>query len=195
MTNPFDTEAEVEFTHSETETTSVEVDLDVDTPELEEADETEELPADAPKADKPAKEKKEKAPARPAMEEGYISPVEFAKELTKHLEAKGASNSKGLINATNAIAPQQIYSTINSTKAGKNPFPAKTVGARNNCIILSEGLAWWDEKDSRVTASKTAAADKAAKKAEKATADTTSGEGAPVVEAEAADEAPIVEAE
>jgi len=172
MTNPFDNSDELETTHSAPQVDETEVDtagdVDVDTPELDETEELDEV-TDAPKAakgEKKAKEKKE--PARPAAPEGFVSPVAFAKILTKHLEAKGASNSKGLITETNAIAPQQMYSTINSTKAGKNPFPVHSVGGRENMIVVEEGLAWWDEKDERKAQTAANAAAKEAKKADKA---------------------------
>jgi hypothetical protein len=118
-------------------------------------------------------ETKSKEPARPPVPEGFVSPVGFAKELTKHLEARGATNSKGeAITVKNPIPPQQIYSMIrNSSK--NNPFPVHEEGGRKNLIRLSEGLSWWDAKDERVAERKANAEAKATAKAQRQAA----GEG------------------
>jgi hypothetical protein len=84
-----------------------------------------------------------------------------------------------------------VYSYINNSQAGSNPFPIEEVGGRKNMIAVNEagvpvaGLAWWDEKDERVAARTANAKAKADKKAQKAAE-------APVVEAE---EAEVQEAE
>jgi hypothetical protein len=136
-----------------------------------------------------------KAPARPAPPTGLITPVQFAKTLTEHLEAKGFSNKNGPVTSKsdtspgNPIPPQYIYSMINqgSKPNAKNPIPTYvsahdgtvyktgeqpegTPLARVNLMKADEGLDWWDAKDARVAASKTAKAEKAAKAAEKAAA-------------------------
>jgi hypothetical protein len=178
MTNPFATDT--------LETAEVE-DLDVEKLPAEEAEDT--VAEDvAPAAEKAPKAKK--GPARPDVPDGYIMPVAFARELTKHLAARGATNKHGKIDPeTNPIPPQQIYSMMKTNSAtGKNPFPVHSVdGYPSELLILEEALAWWDAKDERVTASKAAKAEKAAKKAAKADAkdaeDVTS-DNTSVVEAE-----------
>jgi hypothetical protein len=121
---------------------------------------------------------KAKEPTRPPVPQGFISPVQFAKDLTKHLREKNAEQKE--------IPPQQIYSMIrNSGK--ENPFPVYSEGGRNNLIKLEEGLAWWDAKDTRVAERKANAEAKAAKKAAAAankTETVTEAEGEPAVEAE-----------
>lgn len=187
MTNPFNedeaTTPETETTEavtSETESETAEENLDVDTPELDEADE-----ADAPEATtetakaegKPAKEKK--APARPPVPEGFITPVAFAKILTERGDKE--------------VPPQYVYSTIRSSSTGKNPLPTYSEGGRDNLLKLDEALAWWDEKNKRVAERAANAATKAEKAKEKAAAKAD----APV-EAEGAEAAPageLVEAE
>jgi hypothetical protein len=190
---------------------------EVDTPEALD-DEAEDTVADGAAGEGAKQEKapkEPKAPARATPPDGLITPVQFAKVLTEHLEAKGFSNKNGPVTAKSAtspgnpIPPQYIYSMLSQSQKpnAKNPVPTYvsdhagnvyktgeqpegTPLARVNLLKETEALAWWDEKDSRVAASKTAKAEKAAKAAEKAAATPT----APVVEAEAPAD-PIVEAE
>jgi hypothetical protein len=126
---------------------------------------------------------KPKAPARPPVPEGYVSPVAFAKILTEHLEAKGAENSKGKITVeSNPIPPQMVYSYLkNAGETSKNPWPRYEEGQRKNLLKVDESLAWWDALTERVSASRANATAKAEKKNAKATE--TPAE--PVVEAEA----------
>jgi hypothetical protein len=163
--------------------------------------------------EKPAKAPKE--PKRDAPPEGFITPVDFAKKLTEHLQAKGVSNKNGPITAKsdteagNPIPPQYIYSTLNQSKDSDKGMPtyvsfkdgsvhatkdapaATTENpiSRVNLLKLDEALAWWDAKDARVAASKVAKAEKDAKKAAKASEKTETP-----AEAEAPSE-PVVEAE
>ena len=114
-----------------------------------------------------------KEPARPAVPEGYVSPVNFAKALSEQLGKE--------------IKPQVIYSYIKN--GGKeNKLPTYEEGGRANLLKLDEALAWWTAKDTRVAAQKEAAAVKAAAKAERAAnksvTETTPAEDTPVVEAE-----------
>jgi hypothetical protein len=136
--------------------------LDVDLP----ADDGDEVPADTTvKEGKPitAKTPRQKAP------EGFVKPVEFAKILSEHLDK--------------VVPPQVVYSYIknNAGDSARNPFPVHEVAGYAWYIKPEEGLAWWDAKNTRVSASKEARALKAAKPA------------APTAEAKA--EEPVVEAE
>jgi hypothetical protein len=158
-----------------------ETDFDVDTPDASEVDEPE-----APAAEgegKPAAKAKP-ASTRPPVPEGFISPVAFAKELTKHLRAKGK------LGEADEIAPQMVYSYLkNANKAGsKNPWPSYSEGGRDNLLKLQESLDWWDAKDARVAERKTNKAEKEKAKADKAAA--KANETAPEAAAE-----PVVEAE
>lgn len=173
MSNPFDTDViEAE-------------DLDVDAPPATAEAEDE---VEAPKEEKPAKTPKaKKGPARPAVPEGYIMPVAFARELTAHLAARGASNKHGKIDPeTNPIPPQQVYSMMRTNGPdSKNPFPVHEVDGFGSPVLkLEEALAWWDAKDNRVATSKAVKAEKAAKKAEKAEAKSDETPAGPVEEAE-----------
>jgi hypothetical protein len=145
---------------------------------------------DVPEPGAPAEgktEKQPKAPARPPVPEGYVTPVAFAKVLTEHLEAKGYENSKGPVTvASNPIPPQMVYSYLkNSGPGSKNEWPRYEEGGRKNLVKVEESLEWWDALIERVAASKQAAKAKADKKAAKA-------EETPTVEAEAT---PVEEAE
>jgi hypothetical protein len=162
-------------------------DLDVETLAEDVAEDTAEVPA--PPTAKAPKAAAKKSPARPTVPEGYIMPVAFARELTKHLAARGASNKHGKIDPeTNSIPPQQIYSMMRTNAAdSKHPFPVhEVVGFSSPVLILSEALAWWDEKDTRVAKGKAEKAEKAKKKAEKAETATTEVPGVPAEEASAA---------
>ena len=158
-------------------------DLDVDTSDAEDEveEETEAKPAKAPK------EKKEKAPARPPVAEGYITPVAFAKVLTTHLAARGATNKHGLISEeSNPIPPQMVYSYMRNNAAGDNPIPvytdAELTGGRAAVLKTEEALAWWDAKDERIANSRKLREEKEQAKKEKAAKAAEAGE---TVEAEA----------
>lgn len=191
MTNPFEGPEDVEV-----DETAVEVeDLDVETVEDDEdaaEDTVEATPTEG--KEKAPKAKKEKTPARPPVAEGYVTPVAFAKLLTKHLESRGAENKKGPINDSNPMPPQQVYSYIRNNQGGKNPLPIYTdpalTGGREYVLKPEEALAWWDEKDERITTSKTAKAEKEKAKAEKA-----ASKAEDVTEAEAAEVGEVEEAE
>jgi hypothetical protein len=145
--NPFETVEHVE---------AEQLDLDVDAPEVTDAEDTVVEPATAEE-----KPKKEKAPSRPPVPEGKVSPVQFAKILSKHLSEKRGEEV--------TVAPQVVYSYIkNNGEGSKHPFPATKAEGRAAVVDATEALAWWDAKDERVKASKSAAAEKAAKKSEKA---------------------------
>jgi hypothetical protein len=185
MSNPFGETATADVEDndalSELENTEVQADLDVDTPDA--SDEIEEVPGSPEVAEKPAKAAK--APARPPVPEGYVTPVAFAKILTEHLR------NKGKLAGDKEIAPQMVYSYLNnSNKEGsKYPWQSYSVGGRDNLLKVDESLAWWDAKDERVASRKTAKANKEAAKAEKAAAKAT--DTAP----EAAATGPVEEAE
>src|SRR5690242_13962642 len=90
MSNPFEDNVPTSAVATE-EAPPAEL-AEVDTPEALD-DETDEVPATAAgEGAKPQAEKKEKAPARATPPEGYITPVQFAKELTKHLSDKEFKN-------------------------------------------------------------------------------------------------------
>jgi hypothetical protein len=140
--------------------------LDVDTPS-DELDEAPETAVEGEKAAKAASTPRTKAP------DGFVKPVEFAKILSAHLGK--------------TVPPQVVYSYLknNLGDTAKNPFPVHTVEGDDYAwyIKAEEALAWWDAKNTRVSASKEARAAKAAAKAAK-----------PAAEAEASAE-PVVEAE
>ena len=147
-------------------------DVDVDAPAAIETEDTVEAPAE--NAEKPTKEKKEST--RPAVPEGKVSPVAFAKILTEHLrkehETLGVRLQEG-----QSVAPQVVYSYIkNNGPESKNPFPATKAEGRAAVVDPQAGLEWWDAKDLRVKAQKSAKAEKDAKKAEKAAAKPAEGE-------------------
>jgi hypothetical protein len=167
------------------------VDPDVDTPdEDDEADTVAEGTAEAPKDAKAPKAKKEST--RTPVPEGFISPVQFAKVLTKHLQEQHATNTAGVPISveSNPVPPQVVYSYINNNKAGKNPFPATygdtSKGERAVILKAEDGLKWWDELRDRVAKGKEEKANKEAKKeAKKATPEAVETEdNAEVVEAE-----------
>jgi hypothetical protein len=162
----FDEPAEVDPTVTQpAETTPVEnaelpaTDFDVDAPEVEAATTT---------GEKPAKEKKE--PTRPPVPEGKVAPVAFAKILTEHLRKEHPELGVRLAE-DKVVAPQVVYSYIKNNGAdSKFPFPAEKAEGRTAVVDADAGLEWWDTKDLRVKASKTAKADKEKAKAEKAAA-------------------------
>jgi hypothetical protein len=183
MTHSFQNDPDVQFASQEDldnfggndadelgNTTSDDVsDLDVDAPDGDEAEDTVAEGTEAAPTDKPTKAKKEST--RPPVPEGYISPVQFAKVLTEH-KIKNGTLEEGKV-----IAPQVVYSYIKNNPAdGKYPFPARTdVEGRALVLKADEGLKWWDEKDARVKAQKTA---KAQRDAAKANAAQTSSQAA-----------------
>jgi hypothetical protein len=191
---------------------------DVDTPE-ELDDETDVVPETTGEGAK-STTATPKAPARATPPDGYITPVAFAKILTKHLAEKSYQNKNGYVGRTsdgatidekiNPIPPQYIYSMLNQGNKpnAKNPIPTYVSGhnpgevwktgeqpegtplARVNLLDPTEALAWWDAKDERIAASKKAKEDKAKAAAEKAAATPAAPA---VVEDEAAE--PVTEAE
>jgi hypothetical protein len=164
-----------------------EVDADVDTPA-----ETDTVAEGSEGETKQPKAKKE--PARGELPDGYVTPVGFAHELTKRLQAQGASNKHGLITEANPIPPQQIYSTMRNSTKTPMPFAIANKEQTEGGIVDSKGLhrtagkldelfAWWDAKDTRKAERSANATAKAEKKE-----NTPSGE-APVAEAEGMDAA------
>jgi hypothetical protein len=136
-------------------------DLDVDAPDADEAEDTVAEGTEAAPTDKPAAKAKKES-TRPPVPEGLVSPVQFAKLLTEH-KIKNGTLEEGKV-----IAPQVVYSYIknNMGEGAKYPFPARTdVPGRALVLDPAEGLAWWDAKDARVKAQKTAKAQKDAAKA------------------------------
>jgi len=142
--------------------------LDVDLPT---DDDTDEVPAEGDaSAEKPAKATKSTTP-RVKAPEGFVKPVEFAKILGEHLGK--------------VVPPQVVYSYIknNQGEGARHPFPTHEVAGYAWYIKAEEGLAWWDEKNGRVAASKEERAAKAAKKVA-AAAETPAEAETAVVEAE-----------
>ena len=133
-------------------------------------------------AEKKVKAKKE--PARGELPEGYVTPVGLAKILT---EAKLHIGRDG---EPAEIRPQMVYSYIKNAPK-EHPFPMETVtdslGKERQVVKPEAGLEWWKAKNERSAARKASAAEKATKKAEKASA--KEAEGDDVAEAE------VVEAE
>lgn len=127
-----------------------------------------------------AEEKKEeKKSKRPALPDGYGTPIQFAKALTEKLRAERK------LGENEEFKPQVVYSYIRN-KAKENPIPVVYVDPNGNAVDeptdgyrpafrkndsgeLYEAMAWWDEKEQRVAQRKANAAEKAAKKAQKAT--------------------------
>jgi hypothetical protein len=134
---------------------------------------------EAPEGEKPAKAKKE--PARGELPEGYVTPVQFSKIVTErelHTDKNGG----------HAVAPQMVYSYIkNSPEADKFPVTTVTdsIGKERQALLVEDGIAWWERKNERVNTRRANAAEKAEKKAARATAKEAEG----VTEAEAVDEA------
>jgi hypothetical protein len=141
--------------------------LDVDVPDDNE--DTETVPADAGTDGAPAKPAKA---ARPAAPQGYVKPVAFAKLLTEHLGK--------------AVPPQVVYSYIKNNVGtnAKHPFPVHSLDGYDWYIKPEEGLAWWDEKNTRVSSSKAVKAAKDAAKAAKATEAPAAASEGTAVEAE-----------
>lgn len=132
-----------------------------------------------------AEPKAKKEPARGDLPEGVLTPVGFAKELTK-LELHTAKDG------SHEVKPQMVYSYIrNASKSA--PFPVEVVkdslGHDRQVINVEAGIAWWTAKNERVAERAANAKAKEDKKAEKvASQTTTEAEGdepsEPVAEAE-----------
>lgn len=160
--------------------------------------------ADVEAVEEPAEEKKEeKKSKRPALPEGFGTPIQFAHALTNKLRAEGKLDENG------EFKPQVVYSYIRN-RAKENPIPVVYVSPEGNVVdepteghrpafrlnsegVMEEALSWWDEKEKRVAQRKKNAAEKAAKKAEKATKTTKSTE--PAEEVVEVDDDEAVEAE
>jgi hypothetical protein len=154
MTRKENTKEKTVTTNTQTEPNFEDVDVDAPV-----AIETEDTVAETPAKEEKAKEPK--APARPPVPEGKVSPVHFAKILSKHLTERDGEER--------TVAPQVVYSYIkNNGPESKNPFPAEKAEGRAAVVDAEAGLKWWDDKDARVKASKASKAEKDAKKAEKA---------------------------
>jgi hypothetical protein len=147
-------------------------DVDVDAP----APVAEDTVAPTTTEDKPAAKAKEST--RPPVPEGKVSPVHFAKLLSEHLRQDHPELGVRL-GSDSTVAPQVVYSYIkNNGPESKNPFPAEKTEGRAAVIDPEAGFAWWDAKDLRVKAQKAGAAEKAAKKAEKAKSGSEDNKGA-----------------
>jgi len=109
---------------------------------------------ETPKAEEPAKTKKTPAP------EGYVTAVDFAKEVDKH---------KG--NAPGTTRPQFIYGYIRNSKSFAEVTQDRGDGVSPRfCVKLKEGLAWIDGQAQRKTEREQAKAAKDAQAAKDATA-------------------------
>lgn len=109
-------------------------------------EDVEELPAtpQAPQATAPAATPKAtKAP----VPDGYITPVQFAHELTER------ERKAGRIGPGDVIAPQVIYSYVNQgKKPGAKPetsLKSYSEGGRNNLLKREEAFKYWDDKAAR----------------------------------------------
>jgi hypothetical protein len=147
---------------------------EVDTPQVDETD--------TPVKDEAPKKvvKKVGGQTRPPVPEGYITPVQWAKELSEAATKTGRANGELKENEVYEIPPQQIYSYLNQAKksGAKNPLPSHSAGGRNNLLKRDEVNAWWAAKEQRK-------AERAAGGGSKKTVETPKTESAePVVEAE-----------
>src|SRR3954465_9987265 len=129
-----------------TETTPdfIDTDVDVDAPEIVASD-AEDTVTETPTGEKTEKAKKEST--RPPVPEGKVSPVQFAKILSEHLqkdhETLGVRLTEG-----KSVAPQVVYSYIkNNGPESKNPFPATKAEGRAAVVDADAALEWWDAKD------------------------------------------------
>jgi hypothetical protein len=169
-------------THTETPDFT---DVDVDAP-APAAEDTVAVPVEG----ETKTETKETKSTRPAVPEGKVSPVQFAKILSEHKTKQAREQDPNA--AEVVVAPQVVYSYIkNNGPQSKNPFPAEPAEGRAAVVDAQAAIAWWDAKDARVAATKQAAAEKAAKKAEKA----KGGEGGNATPAETTPAPELVEAE
>jgi hypothetical protein len=194
---------------------------EVDTPEALD-DETDVVPTGTvSEGAKPTKEPK--APARPTPPATHITPVAFAKELTKHLADKSFQNKNGFVGRTtdgsaidlkiNPIPPQYIYSMINQTHkrnaqgelTAKNPLPTYVSGHGGEIWPTGEqpegtpiariNLLILDEALAWWDAKDARVAASKADKAAKEKAKAEKAAAAPATEAPATTSGPVVEAE
>jgi hypothetical protein len=141
--------------------------------EVENFDETEEVPETAatPTEAKPTVATK---PKRGTLPDGYVTPVQFAKELT----SKGYGNDDNQPAETNVIVPPQVVYSYIKNAPKDHPFPNTENGdlkmilddnqVERRAFKLDEGLAWWADKVKRAAERKAnAAAKKVAKPAVK----------------------------
>jgi hypothetical protein len=80
-----------------------------------------------------AKPKREKTP----IPDGFVSPVQFAKEIDKHLNQPAGTTP-----------PQIVYGYVKNSKT----FPSQERGAEDNprfIVDLAKGLEWIDELQKR----------------------------------------------
>jgi hypothetical protein len=194
-TNPQNTFGGVATDDEPTFVPAEEVDLDVDTVADEDA-EVEDVPASA-EGEKPAKEKKEKAPPkRGELPEGYTTPVGLAKIITD----RGLyTNRDGEVAE---LKPQMVYS-YKKNAPKDHPFPEQTIedslGNPRLVVEIEAGVEWWITKNQRAAERRANAAEKAEKQAaakakkdaEKTTdeAEGSTSEDGPVHEDEPATEA------
>ena len=163
---------------------------EVDAPEVEYVtDETDEVETveESSNGEAPKEPKAKKEPARGDLEEGIVTPVQFAKVLT---ERKLHTDKNG----SHEVKPQMVYSYIrNASKEDPAPFATHTdsIGKERFSAKLEDALAWWERKNQRVSERKANAQAKAQKKAENAAKKAEQGEE--VTEAEGTEE--VVEAE
>lgn len=139
---------------------------DVEANEVEDVVESQ----DTEGAEKPAKAKKE--PSRGDLPEGYVTPVGLATVLS---ERKLHTNRDG---ETVNVKPQMVYSYMKNAPKD-DPFPLETItdsiGKERQAVQIEAGVAWWIRKNERTAQRKQNAADKAAKKAERAAKTETEG--------------------
>lgn len=178
-----------EVTNDGTEPEIIEFEAPVDEVDVpSEDDGVEEVIATTEGEAKEDKPKKEAKPKRGELPDGLVTPVQFAKELSKPLDDNAEnldpSNWRYTHSKTgdHAVAPQMVYSTLKGAGKSKNPLTIRTVTdsegqTRENILNLEEALAWWDAKNERKVTSAQAAKEKAEKKAEKATTETSSTDG------------------
>jgi hypothetical protein len=105
-------------------------------------------PAETPT---PAKEEK------PALPDGYVTPIGLAKILSKHYDKD--------------YKPQMVYSYIKNAPKD-HPFPLEEVNGRK-VVNAEAGLKWFVDKDARVAERRANSEAKAAKKAAKAEGQST----------------------
>jgi hypothetical protein len=175
---------------TQTETPAVDTAGEVDIPAATVDDGTEAVDATgaAEGTSTPAKAAKE--PARGDLPEGYVTPVGFAKELSKPKDGNAENTADDNFrhtdkNGSHEVKPQMVYSYMRNASK-ENPFPIETVKDSLNhdrqALKLEAGLAWWDAKNARVAERKANAAAKEQKKAEKASqAGATNEDGSQVV--------------
>lgn len=156
---------------------------DVDVPA--EDDEVEEI-ATGEATEAEAKPKKEVAPKRGDLQEGDVTPVQLAKELSKPIDGNPENEDPSnwrytkKTDGSHVVVPQMVYSYL------KNPGDLKIRNgvvdsngvARNNIVNLTEALAWWDAKAEKAVERAANAKTKAEKAAAKAAAAPAEGEAA-----------------